>query len=91
MSPFLSMKDRSRVLMPPPPLSSSSSRSYSVEPLRSALVSSPAPPASADPGSKLMRATKELFADMGRGGVPFPPIGFLYSLRCVRLGEPPED
>lgn len=69
---------------PPIPPTHDLTFSYSVEPLRTALASAPTPPATSDSGSKLLRATKELFADMGRGGMPFPPIGFLYNLRWVQ-------
>ena len=50
-------------------------------PLRDALASAPPPVGGSEPGAKLLRATKELFSDMRRGGAAFPPLGFLYTLR----------
>lgn len=61
----------------PPPLPAS----YAVQPLRDALVSASPPAGVSEPGAKLLRATKELFSDMRRGGAAFPPLGFLYTLR----------
>ena len=54
---------------------------YAVAPLRDALASAPPPVGGSEPGAKLLRATKELFSDMRRGGAAFPPLGFLYTLR----------
>jgi hypothetical protein len=53
---------------------------YSVDALQSAIAKF-APAAAADPASKLVVATKELFADLKKGGSAFPPFKFLMSLR----------
>jgi hypothetical protein len=52
---------------------------FSVEALRSAVASYAGP--STDPTGRLVEATKELFADMAKGGEPFPPYKFLMLLR----------
>ncbi|KAF8058875.1 UBP7 [Scenedesmus sp. PABB004] len=56
---------------------------YSVAGLRAALLGGAAPPGAppADPGAKLVAATRELFADLSRGGEAFPPFKFLLTLR----------
>ena len=53
---------------------------YSVPALQAAL-SGYAPAGGADPGGRLVAATKELFADLKRGGAAFPPFKFLMTLR----------
>lgn len=53
---------------------------YSVPALQAALAGF-APTAGGDPSNRLVSATKELFADLKRGGAAFPPIKFLLTLR----------
>jgi len=52
---------------------------YSVGGLQAALAKYC--PAAADPSTKLVAATKELFADLKKGGAAFPPFKFLMTLR----------
>jgi ubiquitin carboxyl-terminal hydrolase 14 len=52
---------------------------FSVEGLRSAVANYAGP--SADPTARLVEGTKELFADMAKGGEAFPPYKFLMLLR----------
>jgi ubiquitin carboxyl-terminal hydrolase 14 len=52
---------------------------FSVEALRDAIANYKGP--SVDPAGKLVEATKELFADMAKGGESFPPYKFLMMLR----------
>lgn len=53
---------------------------YAIEPLRTALLGQ-APGPAVDPNAELTRATRDLFADMKRGGEPFAPYAFLMTLR----------
>jgi ubiquitin carboxyl-terminal hydrolase 14 len=52
---------------------------FSVEALRAAVARHAGP--GTDPAGRLVDATKELFADMAKGGEPFPPYQFLMMLR----------
>ncbi|GBF93289.1 ubiquitin carboxyl-terminal hydrolase [Raphidocelis subcapitata] len=54
---------------------------YSVAGLQDALARFAPAAAGGDPTTKMVVATKELFADLKRGGAPFPPFKFLLSLR----------
>jgi ubiquitin carboxyl-terminal hydrolase 14 len=55
---------------------------YSVGALQQALAKySPPPGAAAGADGRLVAATKELFADLKKGGAAFPPFKFLMTLR----------
>lgn len=60
---------------------------YAVQPLRQALYKVQGGGGDAD--GSLTIATRELFKDLERGGAPFPPMGFLVSLkqRFPQFGE----